>query len=99
MLVIHNARGLIEILPPAFPGHETKIGIFEVKGRQERVESAELEKFSAVKGAGAAATVEAWVKSGDVRIDSMANPQTTVLPPSFRESSLFSQFFGIRKKD
>ena len=47
MFVIDHARRLIQILPSALPRHVAQIGVFQIKRREQFVEAAELQKFSA----------------------------------------------------
>src|SRR5205823_4598690 len=58
MLVVYDATRLVKHLPAAFPGHVAEIRIFQVKGLQQPVEAAELEKLRAAEGTTAAAAVE-----------------------------------------
>src|SRR4051794_6150033 len=64
MLVMHDAGGLVEHFPAAFPGQIAEIGVFEIKGREEVIEAAEFKEFAAIESATAAAAVEAGKQSG-----------------------------------
>ncbi len=99
MFVIDDAGRLVHHLPSAFPREITQVGIFHVERRQQRIESAELEKFAAVEGGRAAAAVGARVKIADGRVGVMADSKTALLPPHFGEACLFPQFGGIGEKD
>ena len=78
MLVIHDAARLVENLPAALPGDVAEVGVFEIEGREQRVEAAELEKLAPVEGAGAAAAVEARDRDRRSPVVAVAHAQ----PPS-----------------
>ena len=65
VFVIHHAARLVEHLPAALPGQVAEVGVFQVKGRQQLVEAAELEELAPVEGARAAAAVEARKEAVD----------------------------------
>src|SRR5579862_2168496 len=58
MFVIHDAGGLIEYFPAAFPRQISEVCVFQVERLVQRIEGAQLQHFSAIKGAGATAAVE-----------------------------------------
>src|SRR5271166_560660 len=99
VFVIDHAGRLVENFPAALPGLVAEIGVFEVKRAEELVEAAELQKFSAIEGAGSAAAVEAREQSGDCGIDSVADAQAAVFPPALRESGFFALLVGIAEKN
>src|SRR5579864_8981632 len=73
VLVPDDACGLIEHLPAALPGEKTEVCIFKVKGRENLVESAELEKLAAIECAGSASAVETGEQAIHTGIIAMGN--------------------------
>src|SRR5207302_6080581 len=61
MLVIYLTLRLIQNLPPALPGHVPQIGVFEIKRRQQGIESPQLQKFAAIERAGSAAAIKTGI--------------------------------------
>ena len=99
MFVIHNACRLIQHLPAALPGGEAQVCIFVVEGPEDLVESAQLQKLPAVKGAGAAAGVRAGERNSNRRINMVTGPKTTPFPPNLGQSCFFATARRVRKKD
>ena len=99
MLVEHHAARLVQHLPPALPRHVAQVGVFQVEGLQQLVESAELEKLATVEGATSAAAVEAGKEVVDCVVDAMAHAQAAVLPPALRQAGLFADFGRIGEED
>src|SRR5262249_54067749 len=90
VFVIDDTLRLVEHFPAAFPGHIAYVGVLEIERRKQRVEAAQLEKFSAVESAGAAAAVKAGIEIRDSAIDPMPHPQRPVFPPALRQSGLLA---------
>ena len=67
MLVIHDAARLVEHFPAALPGQVAEVGVFQIEGREQLVEAAQLEKLAAIERAGSAAAVEARIEIVDGR--------------------------------
>src|SRR5271168_4558437 len=95
MLVIHLAGRLVQDFPAAFPGLVAEVGVFEIEGMEQLVESAEFEKFAAIEGAGSAAAVKTRERRLDGVVDAMTHAQTSVFPPALRETGFFAALFGI----
>src|ERR1035438_8712759 len=89
------ALRLIEDAPAAFPGHQAEVAVLHVKGPQQRVESAQLEEFAAVKCARTAASIEAGPQCVDRFVGMMPRAQPAALPPGLRLPCLFALLCGI----
>src|SRR5450759_5852435 len=59
MLMPNLAGGLVENLPAALPGQIAEIGVFEIEGPEEMIESAEFQELAAVKRGGSTTGIEA----------------------------------------
>ncbi len=90
MLVMHHARGLIQHLPAAFPRHESQIRVFQIKRREQFIESAQLEKLPPVECARAPAAIKAREEAIDGGIFAMAHAQPAILPPAFGQARFFA---------
>ena len=99
VLVEYHAARLVEHLPAALPRHVAEVGVFQVEGLQQRVESAEFEKLGAVEGAASAAAVEAGKEVVDRVVDAVADAQAAVLPPALREAGFFADFGRVGEED
>src|SRR5580698_6468772 len=86
MLVIDDAGRLIHRFPAAFPGEVAEVGVFEIEGREDFVESAELEKFTSIECAGTTAAIGAGIEIPNLFVGAMANAERTLLPPRFSEA-------------
>ncbi len=64
VLVVDHAARLVEHFPAALPGHIAEVGVFQVEGREQLVEAAELEELAPVEGARTAAAVKAGEQPG-----------------------------------
>src|ERR1035441_7341278 len=73
VLVPDDAGWLIEHLPAALPREEAEIGVFQIEGREQLVEPAQLEKLPPVERARPAAPVEAREEAVDLRVFAMAH--------------------------
>ena len=99
VFVMHDAGGLVENFPAALPGHEAEVGVFQIEGREQFVEAAELQKFAAVERAGSAAAVEAREERVDGAVFAMADAQHAILPPAFGEAGFFAAFGWIAEEN
>ncbi len=99
VFVVNHAARLVENLPTALPGHVSQVGVFQVEGRQQPVEAAQTQKFSAVEGAGAAAAVEARKEAVHGIVDAVAHPQAAILPPALGEPGFLAHPGGIAEKN
>ena len=99
MLVEYHAARLVEHLPAALPCHVAEVGVFQVEGLQQAVESAELEELRAVEGATSAAAVEAGKQVVDRVVDAVTHAQAAVLPPALREAGLFAELGRVGEED
>ena len=99
VFVVDHAARLVEHFPAALPRHIAQVGIFEVKGRIQFVETAERKEFAPVERARSTAAVEAGKQPGDRRVGAMTHAQCAVLPPALREAGLLADLAGIREKD
>ena len=99
MLVIHHAARLIQHLPAALPRQVAEVGVFQIEGREQFVEAAQLQEFPPVEGAGSAAAVEAGKQTVDGRVDAMPHAQAAILPPALRQAGFFAQLGRVAKED
>ena len=99
MLVMHDARRLIENLPAALPRQESKIRVFEIKRREQLIEAAESKEFAAIESAGAAAAIKAGKEAVDRGVLTMADAQTAILPPALRQARFFTPFRVVAKEN
>ena len=100
MFVIDHARGLIQDFPAALPGQIAEVGVFQIERREQFVEAAELQKLSAVKGAGSAAAVGARIQLADLSARSRwRTRRLRRSPPAFREPGFLAKLVGIGKED
>src|SRR5260370_26557500 len=95
MFVIHDTARLVEDLPTALPSFIAEIGVFEIKGPKELVESAQLEKLATIESTGAAAAIEARERFGNRGVDAMTYAQASVLPPAVRQPGFLAQLRRI----
>ncbi len=84
MLVIDDAGRLVHDLPSAFPCKIAEVCVLQIKRREKRIETAELQEFAAVEGAGAAAAISARVEIADGRVSVMPDSKTALLPSMLR---------------
>src|ERR1035437_7822441 len=91
VFVEYHAARLVQDLPTALPCHVAEVGVFQVEGFQQPVESAEFEKLRAVEGATAAAAVEAGEEVVDCIVDAVPDTQAAVLPPALGEAGLLTE--------
>src|SRR6516165_5934144 len=99
MLVPHFARRLVQHFPSPLPRQVTDVGVFQVKRRQQLVESAEFEELPPVERAASASAVETRIQNSDFGIIAVAHPQAAVPPPALRQPRLFPPLPGIAQKN
>ena len=99
MFVIHHAARLVQHFPATLPGQVAEVGVFHIERPQKFIEAAQLQEFAPVEGAGAASSVEAWIKIGDGRIVAVAHAQAAILPPALGEPGLFAKLVRVSKEN
>src|SRR5689334_12234336 len=99
MLVINDAERLVENLPATLPRHVSEVGVFQIEGREQLVESAQLQKFMAIERARSAAAVKAGIGLLDRAVDPMPHTERATFPPALGEARLFAQLSGIAEED
>src|ERR1700693_4840144 len=99
VLVIYDATRLVENFPTALPSFVAEIGVFEIEGSEQLVESAQIEKLTAIERAGSTAAVKARERFSNRGVDAMTHPQAAVLPPALRQSGFFAQLGRIAEEN
>ena len=79
VLVIDNAARLVKDFPSALPRQVSEVGVFQVEGPEQGIETAQLEEFPAVERARAASAVEARVQFSYGRVYPMPYSQASLL--------------------
>ena len=97
-MVDHAAR-LVEHFPAALPRHVAQVRVFEVEGREQPVEAAQLMEFAPVESAGSSAAVEAGKQPGNGRVNAVTHTQRAILPAALREAGFFANLPGVFEKD
>ncbi len=99
VFVIDDAARLVQDFPAALPGLVAEVGVFEIEGPEQLVESAELQKLAAIECAGSASAVKARERAVIAGSIAMADAQSAVFPPALREPGFFAQLVRIAEEN
>ena len=99
VFVVDHAARFVEHFPAPLPGQIADVRVLHVEWREQRVESAQFEKLSAIERTGAAAAVETRVDLPNALIVAMPHPDAAVFPPALSQACFLPNFRGVGEKD